>query len=88
MTHDSNKKKKMRALMAELGTNYTTALRVYETALATRQVEEDAAVAWEASDPTPQDRARESAAPAAGPSALNLQFSDARNADVTAEGSE
>jgi hypothetical protein len=78
----SGKQKKVRALMAELGTNYTTALRVYEATVANLHAEEDAAAAEKLSGASGQDRRPESAAPAASASALNLQFSGSPDAEA------
>ena len=78
----AGKKKKVRALMAEMGTNYTTALRVYEASVANLHADVDAAAPVNLSDATGQDRRPESAPPAAAASALNLQFSDTHDAEV------
>lgn len=84
----SNKKRRVRELMAETGMKYTTALRAYDASNIERYAEADAAaVSFAASghlSPADQGRPLESASPAASARALNLQFSDSPGADVEA----
>ncbi|MGO4104697.1 hypothetical protein AB4Y63_12145 [Leifsonia sp. YAF41] len=78
----TGKKKKVRALMAEMGTNYTTALRVYEAAVANLHADVDAAAAVNLSGNAGQGRRPESAPPSAAANALNLQFSGTPDAEA------
>ena len=86
MNGSSKKKKKVRELMAEMGSNYTTALRAYDAAITYRYAEADAsAAAFAASvhlSPTVPAQPQESASPAASDRSLSLQFSHSSGADV------
>ena len=85
----SSKKKKVRELMAEMGTNYTTALRAYDAAITERYATADAAAASFAAaghlSPSGPDQQQESASPAASDRSLSLQFSHSSGTDVEAD---
>ena len=70
----AKKKRAVRALMAETGTNYTTALRTYDAATGHLYAKADATES-ELRSPSEPPQTGESAPPAAVGTVLNLQFS-------------
>ena len=84
MSTSMSKKRKVRAFMAETGTNYTTALRAYDADIANRYAEADAAAASGLPAASEQVEPRESAPPAAAVTALTLQFSQSTDGDFDA----
>lgn len=83
MTQNANLKRRVRALMLETGTNYTTALRLHEAALANLHAED--AAASELPGPIGEACPPAAAVPAASDSTLNLQFSGAPDLTVAAD---
>jgi hypothetical protein len=73
MAKDANRKKAVRALMLETGTNYTTALRVWQVGADARRAARDATAALPMAEPGGQQQPYAPGSPASR--ALEIRFS-------------